>query len=66
MHRAWINQPSKHQPLHHLHGTKVLAAPEKDNERGKPLMYRAYLLSGPVLSMRVPLTSLSMGWTSRD
>ena len=26
--RMWINQPSTLQPLHHLHGTNVLAIPE--------------------------------------
>jgi hypothetical protein len=29
--RMWINQPSTSQPLHHLHGTNVLAV---EDDRG--------------------------------
>lgn len=29
--RAWINQPSTLQPLHHLHGVRVLAQWDYDN-----------------------------------
>lgn len=49
--RMWINQPSTLQPLHHLHGTNVLAV-------GR----RVYFLSGPVISMMVPERVLSRGW----
>lgn len=52
MTRMWVNQPSTQQPLHHMHGTNVLADPDN----------RVYLLSGPVISMQVPPNTLSKGW----
>lgn len=55
--RCWINQPSTHHPLHHLHGTNVLAVPESFEGSS-----RIYLLSGEVVSMSVPNLSLSEGW----
>ena len=51
--RMWINQPSATQPLHHLHGTNVLAVEDT-----------IYFLSGKTISMLV-LTNpspLSEGW----
>jgi hypothetical protein len=54
--RCWINQPSKLQPLHHLHGTNVLAVPDTDT------CDRVYFLSGSILSQQVPRVVLSEGW----
>lgn len=56
--RAWINQPSKLQPLHKLHGTNVLA--ERDTDRTT----RVYFLNGPVFSQQVLNECLSDGWRS--
>jgi hypothetical protein len=47
--RYWINQPSTMQPLHHLHGTNVLAIYEYYGSTSK-----VYFLSGEVISMQVP------------
>ena len=55
MKRMWINQPSTMQPLHHLHGTRVLADGTK-----------VYLLDGPTISMEVPSLCLSEGWPAHD
>lgn len=52
--RMQINQPSKLQPLHHLHRVKVLAFGN-----------RVYFLEGPVISMIVPPNVLSKGWSSK-
>lgn len=54
--RAWINQPSTLQPLHRLHGTRVLAVAEYDD------IYRVYFLSGDTISQQVPAACLSIGW----
>ena len=54
--RMWINQPSKRQPLHHLHGTNVLAVP------AYPKTMRIYFLSGPVVSQQALTLWLSPGW----
>ncbi len=56
MARMWINQPSTLQPLHKLHGVRVLACPDTDTAM------RAYFLSGSVISMQVPHEALSAGW----
>lgn len=56
MRRMWINQPSTLQPLHELHGVRVLTAPDTD------VCARAYFLSGDVISMQVPHVALSEGW----
>jgi hypothetical protein len=56
MKRMWINQPSSLQPLHAMHGTRVLAAPDTDRT------YKAYLLDGDAVSMQVPCEALSNGW----
>lgn len=55
--RMWINQPSTFQPLHHLHGTNVLATLTKSDK-----VAQVYFLSGPVISQNVPKNTLSMGW----
>lgn len=54
--RMWINQPSGSQPLHHLHGTNVLAV------IGITTTARIYFLSGDVISMDCFLLHLSKGW----
>lgn len=54
--RMWINQPSKAQPLHHLHGTNVLAVLEYTGT------YRIYFLSGNIISQQASSLSLSKGW----
>lgn len=56
MTRMWINQPSTLQPLHKMHGVRVLACPDTDRTM------RAYLLSGDIVSMQVPREALSSGW----
>lgn len=56
MKRMWINQPSTLQPLHHLHGTNVLAYMESKD------IYRIYFLTGDIISMRVQAIPLSLGW----
>ena len=55
--RMWVNQPSTLQPLHNLHGTNVLAIPEREG------IYRIYFLSGPVISQEASTLCLSNGWT---
>jgi len=55
--RAWINQPSKLQPLHHMHGQRVIAVRERDGDT-----IRIYLLEGPVASMDAFSNCLSAGW----
>lgn len=63
--RMWINQPSKLQPYHDLHGTNVLAIHERDDISSEiPVhIYRAYFLSGDVISQEITLAALSPGWT---
>lgn len=56
MTRMWVNQPSTLQPLHAMHGERVLACPDTDRT------YRAYLLSGDIISMQMPRETLSEGW----
>lgn len=58
--RKWINQPSTLQPLHHLHGTNVLAAKEYDDT------YRIFFLKGDTISMQVSSLYLSDGWTNEN
>lgn len=53
--RGWIDQPSTLQPLHKLHGTKVLVQ-QTSNET------RVWFLSGDVISMIVPANVISKGW----
>ena len=54
--RAWINQPSTLQPLHHLHGTNVLAVHEYGST------FRIYFLSGDCISQQADRLCLSIGW----
>lgn len=54
--RAWINQPSKLQPLHHLHGTKVIVT-SIDSETAE-----VFFTEGCVISGIIPKSALSTGW----
>ena len=58
--RMWINQPSTSQPFHKWHGTNVLAVREGGD------MWRAYFLSGTIISMRAPGLALSSGWNTQS
>lgn len=58
--RMWINQPSWLQPLHKMHGIRVLAEPEPN----QPNTMRAWLLEGEWQSISIPKQSLSDGWPS--
>lgn len=58
--RGWINQPSTLQPLHHMHGTNVLAGPDT------PATLRVYPVSGPVVSLQVPRQCVSRGWLEAE
>ncbi|MDD4865177.1 MAG: hypothetical protein PHE38_14360 [Alishewanella agri] len=53
--RAWINQPSKLQPLNHLNGVSVLVV-----DTGEEVV-DGYFLEGDVISMRIPRNCLSIG-----
>jgi hypothetical protein len=52
----WINQPSKFDAHHALHGTNVLAIHEYDST------WRIYFLSGNTISQQVHKHALSIGW----
>lgn len=54
--RAWINQPSKLQPFHKYHGTRVLAMLDY------PGTANVYFLDGDVISQQLPTLALSAGW----
>ena len=54
--RCWINQPSSLQPLHHLHGVRVLATKDYGD------LDRVYFLDGDVISQVVPRLALVEGW----
>lgn len=56
MKRMWINQPSRHQPHHELHGVRVLAMWEEKNYA------IVFFLSGDTVSMRMGWECLSEGW----
>jgi len=51
--RAWINQPSTLQPLHHLHGTPCIAMEDR------PGNVRLYFVEGAVHSMDADPLSIS-------
>lgn len=59
--RMWINQPSKLQPLHELHGLNVLAVRDESGECA-----RIYCLNGWVISQQAPWSSLSDGWRDKE
>lgn len=54
--RMWVNQPSALQPLHHYHGTLVLAVPYTDESMA------VYFLDGETSSAVLPRETLSDGW----
>lgn len=54
--RYWINQPSKLQYYHKLHGTNVLGYLEYEGT------FRIYYLSGDIISSQIPSICLSEGW----
>jgi hypothetical protein len=47
VYRAWINQPSKFDHLHVMHGTKCIVIDEGEKS------VRIYFTSGPIHSMQV-------------
>jgi hypothetical protein len=61
MKRMWINQPSTHQPWHHLDGQHVLV----DDADNDGTYCTVYYLEGPVISQRMPVLALSLGWPTR-
>jgi hypothetical protein len=54
--RMWIDQPSTLQPLHHLHGTRVLGYKEYEGT------YRVFFLEGDIVSQQAPSLCLGEGW----
>lgn len=54
--RMWVNQPSKLQSFHNLHGLNVLAVEEY------PGTYRIYFLTGKTISQQILSEALSDGW----
>lgn len=57
--RMWINQPSTLQPLHELHGTRVLAVIDPADKFTHDVYFAD---NGPTVSMRVSALALSRGW----
>ena len=53
IYRGWINQPSKLQPLHEIHGKKGIVM----DSGGKTV--RMYFCTGTVVSMQAPRLSIS-------
>lgn len=60
MDRMWINQPSKSQPYHSLHGTKVLALSLSVRTS------RVWFLSGDVIDQLMESSALSPGWCENE
>jgi len=58
MQRMWINQPSRLQAFHRLHGANVLVSASAWEEN-----WRVHFLSGHIVSMEIPKVALSDGWT---
>jgi len=58
--RMFINQPSRLQPLHDLHGKLVIAMPAEGLQSRT-----CYTIDGIVSSMEVPASALSSGWPER-
>ena len=54
--RAWINQPSHHQPLHHLHGTPCIVVPHDTTDD-----VTLYFTHGQVHSMQATKAHVSPG-----
>lgn len=57
--RMWIDQPSRFQHHHDLHGTKVLAHVTDDD------VWDVWFLDGPTISMRISRLCLSRGWSTK-
>lgn len=57
--RAWINQPSSLQPLHDLHGARVLLV-DYDQDSASVVTY--FVDNGPTVSGVYPKTCFSFGW----
>ncbi len=57
--RAWINQPSTLQPLHHFHGSRVIAYDEGG-------VTTIYFLEGKTISQVANPLSLSPGWPGHN
>jgi len=55
IYRAWINNPSKLQPHHKLHGAVCIAHVQSDNHR----FATVYFTEGPVISIRIETIHLS-------
>ena len=51
--RAWINQPSKLQPLHAMHGTRGIVTAHNGNT------VTIYFVDGPTVSMEIPRNTIS-------
>jgi len=54
--RMWVNQPSRLQTHHTLHGELVLAMHEYGDT------YTVYFTHGEVVSQQLPMAALSAGW----
>ena len=61
--RMWVNQPSKLQTYHDLHGMNVLAN-FKTSGFVKDDDVTIYFLSGPVISQIIDAKALADGWRS--
>jgi hypothetical protein len=59
--RYWINAPSTLQPMHVMHGAKVIADPSAPDGKD-PAFTRVYPRSGSIISFRCPVSALSPGW----
>lgn len=56
--RRWINQPSKLQPDHDLHGTNVFLLNNDPNDKYCDVL----VVKGSFNTMRIAKLSLSNGW----
>jgi hypothetical protein len=57
--RGWINQPSTLQPLHRLHGERVIVNP---NGGTGPHTVQVRFIRGPIHSMVIDKLCVSRGW----
>lgn len=57
--RAWINQPSTLQTLHHRHGQRVLMVEHDDGSA------TLYPVSGPTISLLASVEVVSLGWDNK-
>ena len=63
--RVWINQPSTQQGFHKYHGMNVLTMPKVIYAKNGEFI-RIYFTSGSVVSMNIPVSALSEGWSSHS